>query len=91
MEIRKKTWPDYFEAVLKGDKQFDARLGDFKAEVGDILVLEEWDPELKDYTGRVIKRRVSYRLHVPYTGTELWSETDLKQYGLQILSLEDSS
>jgi hypothetical protein len=87
MEIVKKAWPDYYEQVMNGNKSFDARLGDFAAEVGDVLILKEWDPKTQEYTGRELRRTITYKLHVPYTGTELWTQEQLQDYGLQVLSL----
>ena len=52
--IKKKTWPEYFELVLAGKKRFDLRVADFDIEEGDTLVLEEWNPKTKEYTGRKI-------------------------------------
>ena len=46
--IKKKTWPEYFEAILSGKKKFDMRLADFDIQEGDTLLLEEWDPKNKD-------------------------------------------
>jgi len=60
--IEKKIWPKYFEAVKTGKKKFELRLADFKIKKGDILVLEEWDPKKKEYTGRKIKRKIKYLL-----------------------------
>ena len=54
--IRKKTWKEAFEKMLSGEKTFDARLANFNCQIGDILVLEEYDPELKKYTGRKIEK-----------------------------------
>ena len=58
MEIRKKTWPEFFQKVLDGKKNVDLRLADFNIKPGDVLILEEFDPETKGYTGRVIKKVV---------------------------------
>jgi hypothetical protein len=88
MEIVKKAWPDLYEKVASGEKTFDARLGDFAASVGDILVLREWDPKIREYTGRELRKTISFCLAVPYTGNELWSEADLRKYGLQIMALQ---
>lgn len=62
MVIKKKTWPKNFEQVLQGKKKFDMRLADFDIKKGDILVLEEWDPETKKYTGRKIEKKVNFVL-----------------------------
>jgi len=60
--IKKKIWPEYFELVKSGKKTFELRLADFKIQEGDILILEEWDPRNKKYTGRKLKRKVKYIL-----------------------------
>jgi site-specific DNA-cytosine methylase len=39
-----KTWPSYFEAILRGEKRHECRLNDRDFAVGDVLVLREWDP-----------------------------------------------
>lgn len=54
MEIRKKIWPEYFELIKSGKKRFELRVDDFDVKDGDTLVLEEWDPGTKEYTGRKI-------------------------------------
>lgn len=65
---RLKTWPEYFEAIASGAKTFEVRRDDRGFAVGDMLVLEEWDPSpempdiAKGYTGRILKRLVSYKL-----------------------------
>lgn len=58
--IKKKIWSEYFELVNSGKKKFELRLADFDIKEGDILVLEEWDQETKQYTGRKIEKKVGY-------------------------------
>ena len=73
-----------FEKVLAGDKSFDARIADFEVAQGDILVLREWDPQKKAYTGREVRKKIVYVLKtkdVPF-----WNPADIKKYGLQIMS-----
>ncbi|HPO75467.1 MAG TPA: DUF3850 domain-containing protein [Candidatus Pacearchaeota archaeon] len=50
--IKKKILPKYFDLVKSGKKKFELRLADFKIKEGDVLILEEWDPKKKEYTGR---------------------------------------
>ncbi|MBM3233913.1 DUF3850 domain-containing protein [Candidatus Pacearchaeota archaeon] len=57
-EIKKKTWPELFQKVLEGKKNADVRLADFNLKEGDILILEEYNPKTKKYTGRTIKKKV---------------------------------
>jgi len=86
-KINKKIWPEYFDAILQGKKKFELRLGDFEVEEGDILVLEEWDPKTKEYTGRTVEKTVT---HVGKFKIDklFWPEEEIKRHGLQVLSLE---
>lgn len=58
-EICKKVRPEYYKALCDGSKPFEIRKDEDNVEVGDILILEEWDG---DYTGYTLKRKVSYVL-----------------------------
>ena len=58
--IEKKILPGYFEAVRKGTKTFELRYDDSDYQVGDILVLKEYDGE--KYTGRRCTREITYIL-----------------------------
>jgi ASC-1-like (ASCH) protein len=60
--IKKKTWPEHFNLVKNGKKRIDIRLADFKIKEDDVLILQEWDPKNKRYTGRQLKKRVKYIL-----------------------------
>lgn len=87
MEIRKKCWPQWFEAVRSGKKNFELRLADFECNPGDVLVLEEWDPETKQYTGRFLRKKVTW---VGKTKDfKVWPKEDVEKYGYQIMSLDD--
>lgn len=85
--IEKKIWPQYFDAVASGKKKFELRLNDFDIAPGDTLILEEWDPETKTYTGRRLEKKVTYigRFEVDKL---FWPEHEVKEKGLQIISLE---
>jgi ASC-1-like (ASCH) protein len=47
-----KTWPEYFQAVVDGKKTFEIRKNDRGFQVGDELLLQEYDPKEEAYTGR---------------------------------------
>jgi hypothetical protein len=55
-----KIWPEYFGAVLDGSKTFEIRKNDRDFKEGDILILKEWDPKKKIFSGRVTCLTVSY-------------------------------
>lgn len=57
--VKKKIAPEYFWAVKAGNKKFEIRADEDNIQVGDLLVLEEWDGY---YTGKGVLRRVKYVL-----------------------------
>lgn len=86
MKHKKKVWPEYFQKILDGKKTYDLRLADWECKPGDILVLQEWDPKTKKYTGREIEKEVTY---VGKTkGITFWSKEDIEKYGFQIIAFK---
>jgi hypothetical protein len=55
-----KVWPVFFDALLSGIKPFEIRKNDRDFWAGDLLVLNEFEPEGRGYTGRGLTRTVSY-------------------------------
>ena len=68
-----KLWPEYYNRVVTGEKTFELRKDDRpqKFHPQDILVLKEFDPDIKDFTGREVTKVVTYLLR------------DAPQFGLQ--------
>lgn len=52
MKHKLKIWPEYFQAVIDGEKKFEIRKNDRCFSVGDELLLQEYNPKKKTYTGR---------------------------------------
>lgn len=90
MRIEKKVWPEYFQQIVDGKKTFELRLNDFNISEGDTLVLNEWDPATKDYTGRVLEKQVGYvgKWKIDEL-TKFWPREDIDKKGLQVISLKD--
>jgi len=86
MTIEKKIWPEFFEKIISGDKTFEVRLADFNCQPGDILVLQEWNPQIKEYTDREISKTVSYVLKTKEV--KFWPPAEVEKYGLQIISFK---
>ena len=83
MAHEKKIYPQYFDEVRAGLKNFELRKEDELFLVGDEIILKEWNPETKEYTGRQTKRTITYVLrHCPEFG--------LKE-GYAILGLNDNT
>lgn len=55
-----KILPEYFEPVLSKTKNFEVRNNDRNFKVGDNIILEEFQPETKSYTGRKINATITY-------------------------------
>lgn len=74
-----KTWPEFFQAIVDDRKPFEYRLNDCDYQEGDVLHLQEWVPNhdftddqpeefMGHYTGRELRKSVSYVLHVEELG-----------------------
>ena len=87
MRIEKKTWPDFFEKILSGEKQFDLRIADWNRKVGDILVLKEWDPKTKRYTGRKVEKKVGFVIKVKEM-EKFHTKEEIKKYDLQVIGFK---
>jgi len=59
-----KTWPEFYDAIARGEKDFEVRANDRPGgfEVGDVLHLRRFDPQTQQYTGESMRRRVKYVL-----------------------------
>lgn len=86
MKIKKKVWKKYFQSIIDGKKNFDLRLDDFKCSEGDILLLEEWDEQSGEYTGRSVEKIVSYVLKTK--NLKFWQKEEIEKHGFQIISFK---
>lgn len=87
MKIEKKIWPESFDKILSKEKKFELRLADWECHPGDVLVLREWDPEKKEYTGRVLEKEITYILKTKDIPA-YWPREDVDKYGFQIISFK---
>lgn len=87
-KITKKVWPKYFQEILDDKKTFELRLNDFEINEGDSLVLKEWDPDTKDYTGRQLEKKVGFvgKWKIEEL-TQFWPREDIDEKGIQVISL----
>lgn len=86
--IRKKCWPEWFEIFVSGKRKFELRLADFDLKTGDALVLEEYDPKTKSYTGRKAKfkcKRVERSAQDPL---QFYKIEDVRRHGFWIIELD---
>ena len=88
-KIEKKIWPEYFEKVASGKKKYELRLGDFRPQEGDVLVLKEWNPKTEQYTGREVKRTVTHSSTFSVEElSKFWSEEEIRKMGITVCSIE---
>lgn len=67
--VRKKILPKYFVEVVERNKNFELRKDDDDIQVGDKLILSEWNGNC--YTGKSVTRTVKYILrNVPEYGLQ---------------------
>lgn len=46
-----KSWPRFFRPIVDGIRTHELRRNDRDFQIGDILLLREWDPNAEEYTG----------------------------------------
>ncbi len=64
-----KIWPRGFHAVKTGNSTAQFRKNDDRNfQVGDCLVLKEWDPGLTRYTGREVEVYITHITPAPDFG-----------------------
>lgn len=82
-----KIWPEFFPPILNGTMKFQLRKNDRNYAVGDVLHLREYDDRAGKFTGREIKKTISYVM----TSTGHGSITPFHglSQGYAILSLAD--
>lgn len=85
--IEKKVWPDFFKLIKSGKKNVEWRLADFGLKEGDILILKEWDPKSKKYTGRELRRSVKFVTKID--PTKFYSIESIKKFGIYLIEFGD--
>ena len=88
--IKKKCWPEFFEKFCSGERKFELRLADFKLETDDILVMEEFNPETKQYTGRKASFKCKRVEHSAQNPLQFYKIEDVEKHGFWIIQLEKS-
>ena len=84
--LKKKIWTEYFDLVASGKKKFELRVNDFDAQEGDTLILEEWNPKTKQYTGRKIERKVTYVLK--FNLNDFGQKEKIEKNGIIVIQME---
>lgn len=86
--VEKKIWPEFFREAKKGKRRVELRLADFHVGSGDNLILREWDPKKKEFTGRKVKFKVKKVFKIPDDLIRFYPLRLIKKYGIYVLDLE---
>ena len=86
--IEKKIWPKYFKKIKNKKKHFEIRLADFKIKKGDILILKQWNPKTKKYTGRKLKFKAGLIFKIPKDIKRFYSKNKIEKYGFYVIELK---
>ncbi len=86
-KIEKKIWPKFFQSIIEGNKTFELRLADWECKKGDILILKEWDPEKKGYTGRTLEKAVNYVIKTK--DIHFWPKEEVEKHGFQVIEFKN--
>ncbi len=58
-----KCWPRFYKAIDNGTKPFEVRFDDRNYRVGDILIIQEYDPESNYFSGNEVSREITYKVN----------------------------
>lgn len=89
--IKKKCWSEWFDKFCSGERTFELRLADFDLKDGDTIIMEEYNPETKQYTGRqasFLCRKVERSAQNPL---QFYKVEDVEKYGFWIIKMEKQS
>ena len=81
--IRKKLWPKWFKIMKSQRRNAELRLADFNIKKGDILILEEWSPKKKEYTGKFLRKTV--KRVIKFNPLDFYSAKDIKKHGCYLI------
>lgn len=61
MKVHKlKILPEYYNAQIEGKKNFEIRKNDRNFQIGDWLLLKEYNPKIKKFTERKVMVEITY-------------------------------
>lgn len=76
-----KCWPEFFQETWEGRKTFELRKNDRDYQVGDTIILREWDNVAERYVGRRITGEIVYLVEGGKFGLdEEWCIFQLEQW-----------
>jgi len=86
--IKKKCWPEWFDKFCSGERTLELRLADFDLKDNDILIMEEYNPEIKQYTGRTASFKCKKVEHSAKDPLQFYNVEKVHANGFWIIQLE---
>lgn len=86
--IKKKCWPEWFEKFISGERTLELRLADFDLKEGDKIIMEEYNPETKQYTNRQAEFLCKKVEHSAQDPLQFYNIDDVRKHGFWIIELE---
>jgi hypothetical protein len=85
MTITEKVAHEVFDRIVMGDQR-GLRLAEGTAQQGDTMILEEWHPQTREYTGRKIETVVTAVRPLPAAAE--WAAPVKEEERLQLVQFE---
>jgi hypothetical protein len=85
-----KTEVDFFQQIALGDKTCEVRKADRPFEVGDEIVLQEWNPEGKYYSGNEWRGNITHILKDERFCKKGFCVLSIKQKTKEVVEGEDN-
>ena len=63
MEHKLKCWPAVFKSMVNGEKTFEYRKNDRDYKLGDTLLLQEYNTDINEYSGKELSVKVTYIIY----------------------------
>lgn len=86
MEVIKKSWPEFFSKHKSHKRCSEVRLADFDLRSGDTILLKEFNPKNRKFTGREARRKC--KAVQKFSPLKHYTMAQLKKYGLYVIEFE---
>ena len=86
MEVIKKSWPEFFSKHKSGKRCTEVRLADFDLRSGDAILLKEFNPKTRKFTGREVRKKC--KVVLKFSPLKHYTMAQLKKHSLYVIEFE---
>jgi len=87
-KIEKKAWAGIYDLFNSGERKLEIRLADFDLKSGDSIILKEYDPKMKKYTGRQTELKCKHVEQGLKDPLRFYDADKVKKHGFYIIEFE---